>query len=168
LSFLINPYRYEAAIEIYYDKDISLATSAGSVDHDFDGFRNVNHTGSVCGYVKMWLYRIGTPLDITINLYHYESSTLTNTFAPGGGEKYTDLTTSSSGQAVIWTFSTSVTLTANTSFVIENSKVSGSDIVKAKLFYETGFDFETVKGTGSPPVFAPLGGSWCGLITSPP
>ena len=147
-----------------YNFPDTVSTNTESIDHSYDGFKNVGHTGTSVESVKMWLYKTSPdePKDIIINLYHYEGTVLTNTYAPSGNIKYTDLTTSSSGQLVTWNLTNFPTLTANTVFAIADS-VSGSGKARALSFTPVDFnDFSTIKNIPA----VTVGWSFCGCITS--
>ena len=164
-NFVINPYRHAVAVTCdLYDLDEVGATVNADVDHDLDGFKS-KITGTL-GSVKMWLYRVGTPNNVLINLYNYTNTSLTATYAPTDNVKYTDLTTDTAGQEVSWTIP-SVSFTTNTRLVIPYSGSGGNNAFIKGKSYDATLDFQVTKSQdGGVSFIDTTGHSNCGCITA--
>ena len=103
-----------------YDLPVSSADNNSNMDHDLDGFgANTNFIGDTISNIKVPLYRVGSPSSSTIQLKHYEGSTLIQTYNANGSVSWDSLSTSASSPTdVEWIISPAVEITANTKFGI--------------------------------------------------
>ena len=153
--------------------DESTASGNEGLDQDLVGFRSNITTASVSKLtMNMFKQEDGTPPDHIINLKHYESSDIQETYAPVGNVTTTEIAEATEAAGVPntkveWLISPSISLTTNSRLVIDDT---GSGINRLKGLtrnYDAGLSLSTTYSTNNGSSWTESTGYlWLGCLSS--